>query len=609
MEGGEIYTLKKVRFRESQSCPICLQTRNGPCPLIAMFNILSLRGQLKLDPQKVSRGFLTSRDLLDIVGDFLMVRNRGIFESKDGVAANQRQILTDIMSNVLPKLQGGLDVNVKFGGVKAFEYTQELDAFYMLGMDLIHGWVVDKDNQTLHNMLANLSYNQMTDLIVDVNSKLEALESKLKEKKGVDDKKGGNLVPQVVKVEVVKNIENKKDGESIHVPGGAAITPLLKTELVSTAKKDNNKDIIDGPPSTKMVQKQNGESDALDESKAVTEEAASSSSGVVNEGPTLDNKVVEAVKVMDISEDHEEADSAQERSSALACETNKSKPPPPPQVVQVHVVIEKPTADEKSKIIDEVGALRIKKRMLMEFLKISANQLTFCGLSKLHEEVPEGSLCVFFRNNHFAVLHKHAKELYLLVTDIAFKGLPIVWEKLSTVDGDTLFTNSEFYVQINTQKDVAIAATEQKYHSSDEKESVQEDGKLTDEEIARRISKQEQELRDARLAQELQQQDISNNKAPAGVPYRPPNGQNAPSSSSRPMTDEELARQLYAQELQQSDAAATQAGGVRAQALSDEELARRLQAEESRARAPVRTQSLRRVQPHRQKKKKKCHIM
>jgi len=69
----------------------------------------------------------------------MLTRNKAAIEKKDGYAENQRQVLTDVLSNVLPKLQVGLDINVKFGSVKDFEYTQELDSFYLLGMDLVHG--------------------------------------------------------------------------------------------------------------------------------------------------------------------------------------------------------------------------------------------------------------------------------------------------------------------------------------------------------------------------------------------------------------------------------------------------------------------------------------
>ena len=44
---------------------------------------------------------------------------------------------------ILPKLQTGLDVNVKFTGVQDFEYTKECIIFDLLNISLYHGWLVD----------------------------------------------------------------------------------------------------------------------------------------------------------------------------------------------------------------------------------------------------------------------------------------------------------------------------------------------------------------------------------------------------------------------------------------------------------------------------------
>lgn len=44
---------------------------------------------------------------------------------------------------VLHKLQTGLDVNVKFTGVRVFEYTPECIVFDLLDIPLYHGWLVD----------------------------------------------------------------------------------------------------------------------------------------------------------------------------------------------------------------------------------------------------------------------------------------------------------------------------------------------------------------------------------------------------------------------------------------------------------------------------------
>jgi hypothetical protein len=44
---------------------------------------------------------------------------------------------------ILHKLQTGLDVNVRFTGVRVFEYTPECIVFDLLDIPLYHGWLVD----------------------------------------------------------------------------------------------------------------------------------------------------------------------------------------------------------------------------------------------------------------------------------------------------------------------------------------------------------------------------------------------------------------------------------------------------------------------------------
>lgn len=42
-----IYSLKRIKFFQ-RDVPIVCQNENGPCPLLAIVNILSLRNQIKL---------------------------------------------------------------------------------------------------------------------------------------------------------------------------------------------------------------------------------------------------------------------------------------------------------------------------------------------------------------------------------------------------------------------------------------------------------------------------------------------------------------------------------------------------------------------------------
>jgi hypothetical protein len=82
---------------------------------------------------------------------------------------------------------------------------------------------------------------------------------------------------------------------------------------------------------------------------------------------------------------------------------------------------------------------------LQSFLERSASQLTPYGLQALHERVPDGTLAVFFRNNHFCTAYKHRGGFYLLVTDEGYRDQAgLVWESLSNVDGDTPYMTGAF---------------------------------------------------------------------------------------------------------------------------------------------------------------------
>lgn len=83
-------------------------------------------------------------------------------------------------------------------------------------------------------------------------------------------------------------------------------------------------------------------------------------------------------------------------------------------------------------------------RLIEQWMKETSSQLTFYGLTKLHEELQEGQLYVFFRNNHFSTLLMREASLWLLVTDQGFTKQAAVWEKLDTVDGDSVFVTSSF---------------------------------------------------------------------------------------------------------------------------------------------------------------------
>ncbi|CAG8814356.1 19488_t:CDS:2 [Gigaspora margarita] len=83
--------------------------------------------------------------------------------------------------SIIPILQSGLDVNVRFNSIHGFEPTAELSVFDIFGVDLVHGWVVDpQDEETWEVVVGKCgSYNKAVECVVggDSVSKGVVLES------------------------------------------------------------------------------------------------------------------------------------------------------------------------------------------------------------------------------------------------------------------------------------------------------------------------------------------------------------------------------------------------------------------------------------------------
>uniref|UniRef100_A0A5S6R2W6 Ubiquitin carboxyl-terminal hydrolase n=1 Tax=Trichuris muris TaxID=70415 RepID=A0A5S6R2W6_TRIMR len=152
-----IHHVKWVKWFNRQ-VPIATQNENGPCPLLAICNLLLLRGDLSL-PKDTE--VVASSQLINMVGDLVFQQG----QAKQKHMLDYEQNVYDAMS-VLPKLSTGLDVNVKFKGAFEFEYTPECIIFDLLNITLCHGWISDPRNGEMHQAVGNLSYNQLVEKIV-----------------------------------------------------------------------------------------------------------------------------------------------------------------------------------------------------------------------------------------------------------------------------------------------------------------------------------------------------------------------------------------------------------------------------------------------------------
>ncbi|XP_052439944.1 ubiquitin carboxyl-terminal hydrolase MINDY-1 isoform X2 [Carassius gibelio] len=154
------YFVKWITWKEKKTA-IITQSENGPCPLIAIMNILLLRWKVKLPAQME---VVTTEELMAHLGEcVLSIKPR---EKAEGMELNFQQNMNDAMA-VLPKLSTGLDVNVRFTGVSDFEYTPECIVFDLLDIPLYHGWLVDPQSPEVVSAVGKLSYNQLVEKIIE----------------------------------------------------------------------------------------------------------------------------------------------------------------------------------------------------------------------------------------------------------------------------------------------------------------------------------------------------------------------------------------------------------------------------------------------------------
>lgn len=154
-----VYHVKWIKWKDNK-VSIIMQNENGPCPLIAIMNVLILKGKVQLPPMIE---MITADQLMDYLGDCILEYTpKNISE---GAQLNYEQNMHDAMA-VLPKLQTGLDVNVKFSGVSDFEYTPECIIFDLLNIPLFHGWLVDPQLHDVVSAVGNSSYNQLVERII-----------------------------------------------------------------------------------------------------------------------------------------------------------------------------------------------------------------------------------------------------------------------------------------------------------------------------------------------------------------------------------------------------------------------------------------------------------
>ncbi|KAK1736893.1 MINDY deubiquitinase [Skeletonema marinoi] len=402
------YQIKSIRYQNSPR-KILLQNINGPCPLLAAANALLLRGVITLSSECVRNGVASTDDVVNMLANRALIRSQQSSSTssslektdKDGnddatanKPSNHEYHLNEVLS-ILPTLQHGMDVNPQFTSPQSIEYTHNLAAFDLLGVELVHGWVLDPQDLETCAVVEMKSYNELIELVI-----------------GGDERRR-----EVVRLEGWK-VEKEDD--------------LMR--LVDS----NNKGSKEGNDDSEVKSKNDVADETKVDSKAQTETDE-------NEGVKETTETNKGVEVISNDADDTKSSTSEQISNTLSLQQQQAS------------LLEQEIADIGLKI--EHASLQISRADVANaFLTSTSHQLTYHGLEQLHAHIGEDAVHVFFRNNHFGTITKHNGILYLLATDLGYANTPeIVWEKLDSIDGNTEYVN-EYFEKPSPRAELAPAA-------------------------------------------------------------------------------------------------------------------------------------------------------
>ncbi|CAD7947959.1 unnamed protein product [Amoebophrya sp. A25] len=157
-----VYPVKCVEF-EGKRRQILMQSENGPCPFLAICNILLLQGKFKIAKERVD---ITFGELVEVIANFALERAFDYAELQ-GPDFDTQEIVQGVM-RILPKLHEGLDVNVYFRSIDKFEFTEELGVFDLLSLPIFHGWICPPSDLA-HDIVVNEvgSYNKLVEKLFE----------------------------------------------------------------------------------------------------------------------------------------------------------------------------------------------------------------------------------------------------------------------------------------------------------------------------------------------------------------------------------------------------------------------------------------------------------
>ncbi|GBF89509.1 hypothetical protein Rsub_02081 [Raphidocelis subcapitata] len=458
------YLVKRIKFF-GRSVSIVLQNLNGPCPLLAIANVLSLRNELKL-PQDAGREVSQER-LVTMVADRLLEASQAYERDAPSpeAAAHAAHAVAECFE-VLPKLTTGVDVNVKFHSIHAFEPTREVAVFDLLGVPLVHGWLYDPEDAQTAAVFGNRSYNELVEVLLLGlgNAEVERLSSasalSLRAASGVGGGGGGGGGGSFSAASFYQH----------QAAAAAAATAATAAAAAAEAGGERQQPQCGLSPEQDRRQQAAAEPGAAPELPAPRLPALATKPAGAAEAGGADDEAIESVVgelIAGVAQetapdtrialgdsptrargvDRVAAYSSPPAASRLA-HASAGAPAPPaagPDLAAAQPPQPPPPPPPASSRTPSASAAARDAAVVRDFLEAHCSQLTPAGLAALASELRDHQLAVFFRNNHFSAAFKYEGRVYLLVTDQGYASEPdVVWERLDAVDGNTTLCTATF---------------------------------------------------------------------------------------------------------------------------------------------------------------------
>ncbi|KAK7464309.1 hypothetical protein VKT23_006477 [Stygiomarasmius scandens] len=157
---ADVWYLKTIEFGEGEQrkqFKIITQNFNGPCSFIAICNILILRGAIEIQPP--SRRTVSYEFLSQLVAEYLLT--------------NCADVDISAALSIMPLTQKGMDLNPLFTGATSFrpggQGGGELKLFEQVGIDLVHGWLVEPGTSEAQVLAKTEDYDSAAMLIAEAD--------------------------------------------------------------------------------------------------------------------------------------------------------------------------------------------------------------------------------------------------------------------------------------------------------------------------------------------------------------------------------------------------------------------------------------------------------